>query len=563
MITNPDSDGPRLVQPTGLITNTRIVGYVPTTPDAVIPGEQLFSRNGVYDLPADQAIAIAPADPSRVGRGDSAYTDNVGGFIIEWTDGRLEFVPQWNRDGFATEAMTLEAGQARRVIYALVPQQAGQALQLNQRYALEVSTNALTANLNGDHLQNTYTLSDGGFQVISATQHPDNFTQETTEVYAVEDTLTSHNAMTSRFNGIRGNYAEVLGGELISTVDHQDPENADARVGNLLSTPDEVIPGTPGQPGYQATTLAGGLYVRGSLTLGLGNQEDVTTTTTSTFSTDIETRTEAIATDVFHTPLTQVDTITTTTIEQVTEALEQVAATTFDIDTDGQVSNVDVNLSEPTVVEQRTELVGILTEEMTAIRRGDEFLFDSDVTVNQTVTPGETVLLDRQVETDTDSYPNFSPLIGEIALGGVLNFGNTPWTPAANTLSAELFAQGVVIGQGESGDVGIRAEVVVNPFGEEQQPAYTYDAEGNLIALYKTEPVLDEAGNPVFEQIEQVTGDVIEVAVNQFVLDENGDRIPETVGTGRNLGPGIFLEVEERLTDDEGPSVAGGLQFTF
>jgi hypothetical protein len=553
-IENPNPDGPRLLQPTGLVNDTRIVGYVPPIPDQVMPGEAVPSIDGIFQLPADQAVIIAPPDPNQVGPGAAAYDNNVGGFIIEWTDGTAEFVPQWARGGFATTPTTLPAGQANRVIYALVPQQAGQNLSLGQRYPLQS-----VAEGEGGH----YVIAQGGFRVISALHHPQNFVLETAAVYAVEDTLPGRNAVTANFNGIQGIYRERMGGEWVETIDLTDPASADARVGNLLATEDLVIPGAPGQVGYYATHLAGGLYVRGSLTLGLGNQEDLITTTTSTYESQVATLTRTTTTDTFHTPMTQVDSFTTTTTAITFRDLQQQGDATFDIGTDGAIANVNLNLepaqiSERLVTEQDNEFAG------TEIVLGSEFLADSTVDIESSVTHNDPILIDRQVDTDTDSYPNLSPLLGEIAFGGILNFGNTPWTPAANTLRTELFARATAIGEShDQDDVGLRAELVFYPFGEERRPAYGYDTDGNLVPIYQTEPVLDSNSEVAVEQVENVHGEVIEVPIYRFVHDDNGERILETVGTGRTSGPGIFVNIEELLTDDDGPTVAGGLQLTF
>lgn len=209
-IENPDPDGPRLVQPTGVFHDRHVVGYVPATPDQMIPGVSLDSPNGIFEVPTDQGVIITPPDPALVGPGDAAYTDNVGGLIIEWSDGTAEFVPQWTHEGFATVPITLAAGQANRVIYALVPQQTGQNLSLGQSYALQFSSD-------GDKGQ--YVIADGGFRVISAVHHPQNFVLETNGVCAVEDTLPGGNAVTAYFNGIQGIYREQVGGEWVATVD--------------------------------------------------------------------------------------------------------------------------------------------------------------------------------------------------------------------------------------------------------------------------------------------------------------------------------------------------------
>jgi hypothetical protein len=324
-----------------------------------------------------------------------------------------------------------------------------------------------------------------------------------------------------------------------------------------------VIPGDPGQVGYSVTHLAGGLYVRGSLTLGLGNQEDIVTTTTSTYGTPVVTLTTTTTTDIFQTPRTQMDRFTTTTTATTTTDIQQQGEATFDIEADGLISNMTIDLapaqiSERLVTEQDRAFSG------TEMAMGEEFWADSIVDVDTTTIHGNPVLMDRQVKVSTDTYPNVSPLLGEFALGGLLNFGNTPWTPAANTLRTELFARGTAIGYcHDQDDIGLRAELVFHPFGEEQRPAYGYDTDGNLVPLYKTEPVLDNNQEALFELVETVDGELSQVPIGQFVYDDNGERIPETVGTGRTSGPGIFLSLEELFTDDDGPTVVGGLQYTF
>lgn len=553
-IENPEPEGPRLVQPTGLIKDTRTVGYVPATPDQVIPGAPIPSINGMFELPADQGVIIVPPNPDQVGPRDAAYGGNVGGLILEWTDGTAEFVPQWTQNGFDTTPIALAAGQANRVIYALVPQQAGQNLNLGQSYPLQPAPNGEGGE---------YAIAEGGFRVISALHHPQNFVAETTEVYAVEDTLPGPNAVTTNFNGIQGVYRQRVGGEWIATVDLTDPVSADARVGNSLVTEERVIPGTPGQMGYNVTDLAGGFYLRGSLTLGLGNQEDLITTTASTYQSQVNTFTLTTTTDIFHTPVTQVDTFTTTTTATTFTDVQQQGDAIFDIGNDGTIADINVNLapaqiSERLVTEQQTEFDG------TEIAMDREFLADSIVDVETSLTHSDPILIDRQVETDTDSYANLSPLLGEIAFGGLLNFGNTPWTPAANTLRTELFARATAIGEShDQDDIGLRAEIVFYPFGEEQRPAYGYDTNGNLVPIFCTEPVFDANQAAIVELVENAEGELIEIPVYQFLYDDHGERIPEMVGTGRTSGPGIFVTLEELLTDDDGPTVAGGLQLTF
>jgi hypothetical protein len=196
---------------------------------------------------------------------------------------------------------------------------------------------------------------------------------------------------------------------------------------------------------------------------------------------------------------------------------------------------------------------------------GEEVLAERDVEMEVIATNVmNTQLVDRQVERDTDTYQNVSPLVGELALGAILNYGNTPWTPAANTVRGEVFARSTVLGESDDGgDVGLRAEVVFHPFGEEQRPAYGYNEEGELVPIYATEPLLDEEGDRQTETLENVDGELVEVPLSEFVYDEEGDRIQAMTGTGNPNGPGVFVRLEEVFDDDDGTTLSGGLQFTF
>ena len=162
------------------------------------------------------------------------------------------------------------------------------------------------------------------------------------------------------------------------------------------------------------------------------------------------------------------------------------------------------------------------------------------------------MMADQTTERSSETTANFAPVEGEIALGGVLNFGNTPWSPAANTLRAELFARDTVFGRTTGGsEVGWRAEAVFHPFGEVRREAY------------QTRPVVDASGKQVMETMTGVGGAFVEVPVNEFVVDESGDRMAQTVGTGTPKGPGVYLRVEDAFDDDEGVLFAGGMQFSF
>jgi hypothetical protein len=516
VITNPDPNGPRLVQPAGLLSNTRLVGYVPHTPDQVVTGRALTSVNGIFELPVDEAVVIAPPNPEQVGPGNAAYTHNVGGLVIERVDGSIEFVPQWTRLGHATEPIALAAGEASRVIYALVPQQAAQDLQLGQTYPLTVDANA------------GYHTVDGNWQVIAADIHRDNFLQEAPEIYAVEDTLEQQNAVTEEFNGLRGLYRQTPNGSLVPTLSLTDPDGVDARLGNSLATADTSIPGQPGQPGFYTTTVAAGLYARGSLSLGLGNQQDVITTTTTTESTQTDGLSRQTITRFFETPVTQVDTIFQEWVQSGTETTTRSGNALFTIDSEGALGNVQFNRAP----DQVTTVLGnrLLRNETktTEAIQGIETLVGeaNEIEFIPGLESDGVVEVDRQATTRTETYPNVSPLLGELAVGGVLNFGNTPWTPAANTLRAELFTQGLAVGIGNGGSTGWRVETVINPFGEQQRPAYGIDPAGNVTALYQTEPLLDEFGAPIIALIADASGGSLPIVTHQFITDESGDRIP-------------------------------------
>ncbi|PSR17676.1 hypothetical protein C8255_11315 [filamentous cyanobacterium CCP3] len=550
VVTNPDPNGPRLVQPAGLLTNTRLVGYVPSTPDQVVTGRALTSIDGIFELPENEAVVIAPPNPDQVGPGHAAYTHNVGGLVIEYADGSAKFVPQWTRQGHASESITLAAGEARRVIYALVPQQAEQDLQLGQTYPLIVDPAA------------GYRIKTGGWQVIAADYHRDNFLQEAADIYAVEDTLAQQNAVTEQFNGVRGLYRQDASGDLVATLSLTDPAGVDARVGNRLATADTTVPGEPGQPGYYTTTVAAGLYARGSLSLGLGNQQDVITTTTTTQRNQADGLQRQTTTRFFATPRTQLETRTTEAITRVTETTNRSGAATFNIDANGLLNNVQINFAPDQVDRQVVTFDGATTTAVT-LRHGVESLV-GEVTETEFISGAGgdgAPQADRQATTRTETYPNVSPLLGELAVGGVLNFGNTPWTPAANTLRAELFTQGLALGRGSGGETGWRLEAVISPFGEEQRPAYGYDLSGNLTALYQTEPLLDEFGEPVMALVADASGGSLPIVTHRFITDEAGDRIPLTVGTGRAIGPGIYLRLEDTFSGQTSPSVIGGLKF--
>lgn len=542
-IEHPTDQGSVLLEPSGWGSNRRLVGYVPAAPTSSNRGNAITSVDGIFRLPADQAIEIEPSNPQVVGRGNSAYRNNVGGLLIEKADSSLMFVPQWTENGYEQNAITLAAGEANRIIYALVPQQPGQNLQVGERYEVERSNTG-------------YRISNGGFTVIAANQQPQNFNQEQVEVYAVEDTLPGINTVTNEFNGIQGFYAEIPGGERQPTVDVQRAAEADARVGNQLFTLSDAAAG--GQNAYARTTRAGGFYLGGALSLGIGNQQDTVTRTETEVNRAVRGVRTTTALRIFETPLIQRD------IRRIEtrETIQDMGVTFFDINNEGEVENVrfvpgDIISSDRVSndIDQSSEII-----------RGQETLIDT--IVQETFEPNTTVEADA-VESDegttieTDTYPNVSPLQGELSAGAVYNFGNTPWSAAANLVRAELFTQGSAFGQQGNIQAGWRSEVIFHPFGEVQREAYQYDENGNAVPVYQTEPVLAADGSQLKESITTSDGSIMEVAVNQFVTNEEGARFTQKVGTGRSRGPGIYLRLQDVFGDDDSLNVAAGLQLTF
>jgi hypothetical protein len=542
VISNPIADARPLVEPVGLFNNRRLVGYVPATPEQTVRGDEISSTNGIFTLPPDQSVEIEASAPPQVGRGNAAYTDNVGGLLIESADGELTFVPQWTKNGYAQDPVRLEAGEATRVIYALVPQQAGQNLQLGQTYDV-------TEGVSG------HEITEGGFTIISADRQYENFAQEMAEVYAVEDTLEQANAATTLFNGIRGIYSQVFGGERIPTVDVTIAPEADARVGNALFSL-ETIAGEEGQSAYAETTIAAGFYLGSSLTTGVGNQRDTVIQTRSTGERATDERRTRRTLNTFETPRLQINTLATET----TETTQDSGTATFDINSNGELENVEFTPDgNPVVISTNSREL----EPTSTIETGEEVLVDSTTEETTETLSSRIISLDQETFTSEDSYANLSPARGELTLGGVLNFGNTPWTAAANTLRAEFFTRDAVFGRSSGNETGFRAEVIFHPFGEVQREAYQYDAAGNPVALYKTEPVVDDSGKQVTETLNGDNGSVAVLPVNQFAVDEAGDRIVQTVGTGRSRGPGAYLRLEDVLNDSDSAVVAGGIQFAF
>ena len=264
-------------------------------------------------------------------------------------------------------------------------------------------------------------------------------------------------------------------------------------------------------------------------------------------------------TTTFATPRSRVDTISTET----GTVTQRNGAVSFDINRAGELENpvfIATEDEEPitvTVSNRETRTPG---EEQLGVR--EEIGSDTQETmISETMNE---ISRDEESITREDSYPNFSAVSGEAALGGVYNFGNTPWTTAANTARAELFYRDTVFGRSSNdSETGVRAELVFHPFGEVKRDAYRYDETGNVVPVYQTEPMLDADGNRMVETVTGENGDRVDLAVNQFVLDEAGDRILQRVGTGKAKGPGAYLRAENVFNGDSGVEVEGGLQISF
>jgi hypothetical protein len=75
--------------------------------------------------------------------------------------------------------------------------------------------------------------------------------------------------------------------------------------------------------------------------------------------------------------------------------------------------------------------------------------------------------------------------------------------------------------------------------------------------------VIDDSGKQITETLNGDNGNVAVLPVHQFAVDESGDRIVQTVGTGRSRGPGAYIRLEDVLNDSDSAVVAGGIQFAF
>jgi len=340
----------------------------------------------------------------------------------------------------------------------------------------------------------------------------------------------------------------------VPTLDVGLATEADARVGNTLY-PLRSIAVNPGQGAYAQTTVAAGFYLGGSLTGGLGNREDTTTRIETTMEIQMDELRTRRTVNTFEIPRFRTETVTVKT----TTVTRQAGTARFNINErgeltnarflDGEVLSVNVNTQEITGPHQRT--------------RGEAVLVDSETTEEFELMDSEVISENQSTSTRSETNADFAPVQGELALGGVLNFGNTPWTPAANTLRTELFARDTVFGRGGDSDVGWRTEVVFHPFGEVKREAFQYDDAGNVVPVYRTQAMRGADGRQMVETLAGADGRAMEMSVSEFMLDEAGDRMAQMVGTGRPKGPGVYLRLEDTFDDDESLAFEGGVQLSF
>lgn len=332
------------------------------------------------------------------------------------------------------------------------------------------------------------------------------------------------------------------------------PEDSADKLSSLLAGVSTEL--SAEQWGYNRTTVASGFYLSGSLTGGLGNQTNTLTRVDEMLAVATDELITRRTLNTYMTPLSQIDTVITETTSTTREA----GNVLFNLNSRGELDNARFFWNGDTTTEISSQEIG----RSSVIESGEEQLIDS-VTQQEVITLGDSVTAQEQAQrTSKESSANFSPLMGELTLGYVLNFGNTPWTAAANTVRAELFARDTILGRHTGGqNTGWRTEVLFHPFGEVQREAYQYDLAGNLQPVYQTEAVLDESGQQVLEQLVGPDNSIAEVAVNRFLLDEEGDRIAQMVGTGQAKGPGIYFRVENMFGANTSPTISAGLQFSF
>jgi hypothetical protein len=512
----------------------RLAGYVPEVPDRILPGQSIPSENGVFSLPKNEAILVGPTDYEEVGRGRSWYTDNVGGLIIEKSDGSSAFIPQWNKDGFVKSLTEFEAGEINKITYALVPEQDGQNLKLNKSYPV-------TTDKDGNYVTQS---PEGTFKVIAADKNPENFEQYNPgiEVYGVEDTLPN---ITNARGLIQGEYRQEKEGELIKTNDVSDAKNSDARLGNNVQTPAIPLSGEPGQNPYNhAPQNVGGLVASASLSTGVGRR-DVTSTTITTDIGKEEKSTVRDTVDVSSVTPGQKVTKTPGT-NTSTEIFNKTSEAKFNVDETGKLGLGDVTVIDNKLISS-TSAKDLRSEDskttfvQTAPTTQTEKLVSSEQLSSVVWVTDKKITTEQEKETELA----IAPVMGKVSVDYIQNLGGTAWTDAANKLVVGGYVQGVVAGEsdGNPTEYGARAKFVLNPLGEEQKPAFNVSSTGKATPIYETKPVMDDEGKPIMTTITTPDGRQLEVEVNEFIRDANGQLMQEKTGTGKAKGPQMYGEL--------------------
>jgi hypothetical protein len=551
---DPNNPKDVLRVPTGIGGDpTRVRGYVPSVPEKVTPGVALTPVNGIITIPQGQGAVIQPPKVGEVGRGNSWYENNVGGYLAVSPDGsKTTFHPQWNKGGFEKKPISFAPDEVSKVIYALVPQQPGLNLEIGKTYSVTPTSNG-------------YEISDpkGGskpFKIIAADKLPENFTPETSTIFAVEDTFPKNLGINNAFGLVQSAHRQIPGGPLISTKDNQNPQGADARVAVNAATPPTVIPAVSGQDPYLSPkTSVGAFFVSAGISTKIGFVPVETQGTTSNFQTtntyqdSIESTEITLGVDRTTTPGVTSKTSTTNSTEQVK----------FAVNNKGELTDVKTSpISSSTIV---TSASALKPQDGTTTFIATGPSTTTDKVISSELTSLTTELISQDVTTKKSQALAIAPGTARGELGYVHNIGgNTPWTDAANTISAGIYGQTVVIGSPDSrqGEAGFFLKGLVNLGPEERAQAFRYN-EGTktMEPLYKTKPVLGQDGNPLRERISLKNGTVRDVYIEEFERDPKGNLIPLELGTGNAKGPALTFHVEQPFNG--GLRFKGGLQFNI
>lgn len=198
------------------------------------------------------SIVLFPPE-IEAGNGDAAY-NNVGGVLIEKSNGDIYFLVQWTVNDKYEQETYFSAEEVFSFSSALVPEQEGTSeLVSGQTYKVEFNEEL-----------GIYTI--GNIRIISQNIQPQNFYSVTDTLLGVEDTFPDSNYSVDGFDGTR----------ILGTVDYNDAFNS-LQYDRPIETVETIVPNRFG------------IYVGSSVELGFGETEKTVTTT----QTDITTSGEA------------------------------------------------------------------------------------------------------------------------------------------------------------------------------------------------------------------------------------------------------------------------------